>query len=149
MIEPLELEFSVACPPEHAFEVWTERTSMWWPKGHSVSGEPGLTVTIESREGGRIFERTPEGVEHDWGQVTAWEPPHRLAYLWHIAWDRADATAVEITFSPEGEDGTRVAIVHSGWERFGERAPTMRDRNRAGWASLIDPYGAACVKPAA
>src|SRR3954469_20124287 len=56
--EPLEIAFTVACPPEHAFTVWAQRTSLWWPHGHSVSGDPGLTVTIEPRAGGRIYERT-------------------------------------------------------------------------------------------
>ena len=42
-MEPLELAFTVDCPPAHAFAVWTERTSLWWPKGHSVSADPGLT----------------------------------------------------------------------------------------------------------
>ena len=50
--------------------------------------------------GGRIYERTPTGDEHDWGKVTAWEPPPRLAYLWHIGRDRAEATEVEIRSSP-------------------------------------------------
>src|SRR3954468_8746141 len=72
--EPLEFAFTVACPPEHAFAVWAERTSLWWPHGHSVSVEPGLTVTFEPRPGGRIYERTPQGEEHDWGEVLAWEP---------------------------------------------------------------------------
>jgi uncharacterized protein YndB with AHSA1/START domain len=60
-MEPLELEFTVACPPERAFEVWAKRTSLWWPHGHSVSGDPGLTVTVEPHAGGRIYERTPQG----------------------------------------------------------------------------------------
>ena len=68
-MEPLELEFTVRCDAERAFALWAEQTSRWWPHGHSVSGEPGLTVTFEPRPGGRIFERTPEGVEHDWGEV--------------------------------------------------------------------------------
>jgi hypothetical protein len=53
-MEPLELSFTVACAPEHAFDVWANKTSLWWPHGHSVSAEPGLTVTIEPRPGGRI-----------------------------------------------------------------------------------------------
>ena len=58
-MEPLELSFTVACAPEHAFAVWAGRTSMWWPHGHSVSAAPGLTVTLEPRPGGRIYEPTP------------------------------------------------------------------------------------------
>ena len=81
-------------------------------------GRPGLAVTIEPRPGGRIFERTPAGEEHDWGEVVEWDPPHRLAYRWHLRQDRDDATRVEISFAP-AEDGTAVTIVHSDWQRLG------------------------------
>ena len=142
MIEPLTVEFTVECSPEHAFEVWANKTSMWWPNDHSRSGESGLTVTFEPHTGGRIYERTPGGVEHDWGEIVAWEPPNRLVYLWHIAGDRASATEVEITFSGAG-DGTRVTIVQTGWERLGATAEEMRRRNRHGWAGLIPHYTSA------
>jgi uncharacterized protein YndB with AHSA1/START domain len=143
-MEPLELEFTVACSPGHAFELWAARTSSWWPHDHSVSGEPGLTVTFEPRPGGRIYERTGAGVEHDWGEVLAWEPPHRLSYLWHLAADRSDATEVEITFRG-GDDGTTVTIVHRGWERLGAAGPERRERNRRGWAGLLPHYRHACL----
>jgi uncharacterized protein YndB with AHSA1/START domain len=143
-MRPLELEFTVDCSPEHAFEVWARRTSLWWPSGHSVSADPELTVTFEPRAGGRIFERTAAGEEHDWGEVVAWEPPRRLAYLWHLRFDRADATDVDITFTPEGAI-TRVRIVHSGWERLGAAGPQRRERNERGWSGLLPHYRAACA----
>jgi uncharacterized protein YndB with AHSA1/START domain len=143
-MEPLELAFTVHCSPEHAFAVWATRTSMWWPHGHSVSGEPGLTVTFEPRVGGRIYERTPDGIEHDWGEVVAWEPPRRLVYLWHLRFDRADATEVEVTFAP-APARTAVTIVHRGWERLGAKAPERRARNRRGWDGLIPHYRRACA----
>ena len=143
-MEPLELRFTVACPPDHAFATWAVRTSLWWPHGHSVSGAPGLTVTFEPRAGGRIYERTPDGVEHDWGEVLAWEPPRRLAYLWHLRFDRTDATEVEITFEPAAE-GTAVKIVHSGWERLGAKGPERRERNRRGWDGLVPQFVGACA----
>jgi uncharacterized protein YndB with AHSA1/START domain len=143
-MEPLELEFTVSCRPERAFTVWATRTSAWWPAGHTVSGEPGLAVCFEPRRGGRIYERTGAGAEHDWGEVLAWEPPHRLAYSWHLRQDRADATRVEITFAADPE-GTRVRIVHTGWERLGERGAALRDRNRRGWGGLIPHYARAAA----
>ena len=142
--DPLELSFTVKCSPEHAFDTWATRTSLWWPHGHSVSGEPGLLVTIEPRAGGRIFERTPTGVEHDWGEVLDWEPPRRLRYLWHLRFDRADATEVEIAFAPDPA-GTAVTIVHRGWERLGAKGPERRARNERGWAGLIPHYVEACA----
>jgi uncharacterized protein YndB with AHSA1/START domain len=98
-------------------------------------------VTFEPRPGGRIFERTRSGDEHDWGEVVEWEPPHRLAYLWHLRQDRADATHVEISFAPAAE-GTEVTILHSGWERLGAKAEDLRGRNRRGWDGLLPHFEA-------
>ena len=117
-MEPLQLESTVACPPAHAFAVWTERTSLWWPKGHSVSGDPELEVTFE--------------------------PPHRLAYHWHLRQERADATHVEISFTPAAE-GTDVTIVHAGWERLGARGEGLRERNQRGWGGLLPHFAAAAA----
>lgn len=139
MTEPLELEFTVACSPEHAFRTWAEKTSLWWPPSHSVSADPNLTVTFEPRPGGRIYERTPAGEEHDWGEVVSWNPPTGLSYLWHLRQDRVDATEVEITFRGDA-DGTIVRIVHRGWERLGDRGPQLRERNERGWAGLLPHY---------
>jgi uncharacterized protein YndB with AHSA1/START domain len=141
-MEPIQLSFIVDCPPAHAFALWAERTSIWWPPGHSVSGAPALVV-FEPRAGGRIYERAADGTEHEWGEVLAWEPPHRLRYLWHLRFDRADATEVEITFVAAPE-GTAVRILHSGWERLGARAAERRERNERGWAGLLPHYVAAC-----
>lgn len=146
MIEALRLEFNVECSPEHAFEVWTSRISHWWPRGHSVSADPELTVVIEPHIGGRIYERTSAGVEYDWGEVTAWQPPHVFAYLWHLAQNRSDATDVEVRFRGEDEK-TNVTIVHSGWERLGSRGPELRGRNRHGWAGVVPNFERACLDP--
>ncbi len=77
------------------------------------------------------------------GARSAWEPPTRLAYLWHLRRDRSDATEVEIRFSAAGTSGTRVDIEHRGWERLGADARDWRDRNQAGWAGLLPHYVAA------
>lgn len=143
MIEPIRIAFDVAAPPEHAFEVWTARISQWWPADHTVTVEADLTVVLEGRAGGRIFERTRDGVEHDWGEVTVWDPPTRLAYLWHLRRDRAEATEVEVHFVDRGDATTRVEIEHRGWERLGADGAPLRDRNLGGWATLLPYYEAA------
>jgi uncharacterized protein YndB with AHSA1/START domain len=140
MIEPIRLIVELDCPAEHAFEVWTARIGTWWPVDHTASGQPGLAVTLEGRPGGRIFERTPAGTEHDWGEVLAWEPPARLVYSWHLRRDRADATEVEIRFVPVERSRTRVEIEHRAWERLGAEGEAGRDRNRGGWSTLLPHY---------
>ena len=140
MIEPIRLVVELDCPAEHAFEVWTARIGTWWPVDHTASGQPGLAVILEGRPGGRIFERTPAGAEHDWGEVLAWEPPARLVYSWHLRRDRADATEVEIRFVPVERSRTRVEIEHRAWERLGAEGEAWRDRNRGGWSTLLPHY---------
>jgi uncharacterized protein YndB with AHSA1/START domain len=136
MTEPLTIALDLACPVEHAFAVWTARFGTWWPAGHTVSGCPERIV-MQGRVDGRIFERTAEGVEHEWGRVTAWEPPTRLADTWHLRQDPATPTDVEIRFCARGAAATSVEIRHTGWERLGADGPGRRDANRTGWRTLL------------
>jgi uncharacterized protein YndB with AHSA1/START domain len=143
MIEPLRFSFEVDCHARHAFDIWTHQIARWWPADHTVSGEQGLQIVLEPFERGRIYERTPSGIEHDWGEITVWEPPRRLVYLWHLRTDRADATEVEISFVDIGNARARVEIEHRGWERLGARGPAWRERNYGGWSTLFPHYVAA------
>ena len=140
MIEPLSLTFDLACSAEHAFATWTARIGSWWPADHTVSGERDLDVVLEPGIGGRIYERTRSGDEHDWGEVTVWEPPARLGYLWHLRRDRTQATEVEIRFVALAAAATRVEIEHRGWERLGDGAEEWRDRNQGGWRTLLPHF---------
>ena len=143
MIEPLQLSYDIACPAAHAFDVWTTRMSAWWPKGHSSSGDSETVVVLEPRDGGRIYERTSDGREIDWGRVTRWEPPAHLGYTWHIGRDSAQATNVELRFIALDDDTTRLEITHTGWENLGEDGRTYREANTSGWNSLIPHFAEA------
>lgn len=139
MTTPLRFSFDVDCSAEHAFTVWTSRIDTWWPSDHTVSGDAELVV-LQSGVGGRIFERTPDGMEHDWGEVTLWNPPTQLAYLWHLGADRTAATEVEVRFVARDAATTRIEIEHRGWEQLGETADQWRDRNRVGWDTLLPHF---------
>jgi hypothetical protein len=94
----------------------------------------------------RIYERTADGNELDWGEVTVWQPPTKLAYRWHLGRDRADATEVEIRFLAVGTATTRVEIEHRGWERLGAAGEQWREQNQAGWQALLPAFKAAIEK---
>lgn len=139
MIEPIDLEFRVDASPSHAFDVWVRRPSMWWPKSHSHAGDGELSVVFEERVGGRIYERSADGTEHAWGEVTEWDPPHRISYLWHLFFDRSEATSITLTFTPEGE-GTSVRLVQDGFDRLGEPGQVRRERTVNAWQVVTGVY---------
>ena len=64
--------------------------------GVGEDGPDGVRAGLDLR--GRVG-GPPKGVEHDQGEILTWEPPHRLAYLWHLGTDRGRATEVEISFA--------------------------------------------------
>lgn len=144
MTEPLRFEFTVGCTAIEAFEVRTQRISMWWPIQHTRSRERGTTVVIEPKVGGQIFERTSAGREFQWGSVTAWDPPQRFGYRSHITSPPDEATNVEVRFSDNGNGTTRVTIEHSGFERLGPDGPARREGNQRYWERLIPEFVKAC-----
>ncbi len=130
----------VRCAPEHAFRVYTERMDDWYPlEGHSLFDDPNGTVHWERQVGGRVYERSPGGEEGVWGTILAWDPPNGLTMTWHPG--RGEETAQELTFTFTAEDdGTRVEVVHSGWERIG---PDFRERMagyQEGWGTVLDIF---------
>jgi hypothetical protein len=140
VIEPLTYTFDLACSPRHAFDVWTSKIDSWWPTNHTYSGEPDVAVFLERHIGGRIYERTADGTEHEWGEITIWDPPLKFGYLWRLRKQPEDGTDVEIKFIEVDEDATRVEIVHTGWERLGADGPDWRERNIGGWLGVLPHY---------
>jgi hypothetical protein len=134
----------VRCGVDAAFRTWTDQINMWWPKGHSRSGDPGTTVFVEQHIGGRIYERTPEGVEHVWGLVTAWDPPGHMAYHWYLGSGPDQPTRVDVRFVAHGDGRTRVDLIHQGPEYIGERWPRTSAIFDVAWEHVLAAYGIAC-----
>ena len=88
MTAPLRITFDVDCPPQHAFTVWTSKIGDLVAAGSHGERESRQRSSSRAAQGGRIYERTSAGERHEWGEVTVWEPPRRLAYLWHLGRDR-------------------------------------------------------------
>jgi uncharacterized protein YndB with AHSA1/START domain len=128
----------VTLPPERAFALFTERASTWWPLAtHSVTGDAAENAIFEPRVGGRVYERTRDGSEHDWGEITVWEPPVRFALAWTV--DPACAgTEVEVRFTGT-ESGTHVELEHRGWR---EAAPELIERYGGGWEQVLGTFAA-------
>lgn len=140
MTEAIVLEFEVAKPVAHVFSTWTENTRLWWPRPHTVTQDPSATIVFEPGVGGRIFERAVDGAEHEWGEVTLWDPPSRVRYLWHIFLDRDQATTVELEFTPT-QTGSRIRLVQDGFDVFADGAEERRERVVVGWSEIARVFG--------
>jgi uncharacterized protein YndB with AHSA1/START domain len=141
--------FTVGAAPARAFEVFTAGFDSWWPRTHSIGDAPLKRATIEPRTGGRWFSLTEDGVEHEWGEVLAWEPPTRLLLAWRLngefTYDPSLLTEVEVRFTAVDGGQTRVDFEHRGLERLGagEAAERTRSGMDDGWALILEAYTAA------
>jgi uncharacterized protein YndB with AHSA1/START domain len=131
---------AVPLPVEEAFRLYTEGIATWWPYStHSVEEENVETVVFEAEDGGRIYERARGGEEHVWGTVLTWDPPSRIVHSWHPGRGEDSGQKVEITFEP-ADPGTRVELVHTGWEKLGDRAGEMFSNYDTGWDYVLGKF---------
>jgi uncharacterized protein YndB with AHSA1/START domain len=145
---------TVAVDVRRAFELFTAEMGTWWPArtGHHLSDLPA-TAMLETREGGRLYERDEQGRELDWGRVRDWEPPDRVVLGWHLTpeWrfdpDPAKATEVEVIFQETSPGQTRVSFEHRGFEVHGDAGRQLRDGLAAedGWLEVLGRYARAAA----
>ncbi len=150
MIEPIHRTITVGRSPDDAFRLFTAQMGSWWPletHGRADGFDEVKTerLVFEERVGGRIYEVLSNGVEADWGVVTAWEPPSRVVIDWNPSPEDRPYTEVEVTFTPADDGRTRVDLFHRHWERLGEEAgKTFRANYGPGWTYVFDErFGAA------
>ena len=112
---------------------------------------------IEPVAGGRCYSEQQDGTDCPWGQIIAWEPPHRLVLAWQITheWgyepDLAKSSEVEIRFAPLPDGSTRVDLEHRHFERMGPSGQTMKTAVEApsGWTFSGETDGLVTRKPVA
>jgi uncharacterized protein YndB with AHSA1/START domain len=121
--------------PERAFEVFTAEWSRWWPtETHSMAqGE----TAVDWQPGGPVVE-TKGDERHEWADVLELDPPHSFRLRWRVNPEKPP-TEIRVSFAPDG-DGTRVDLVHSGWEVFAERADQELQGYTSGWDVVLAAY---------
>lgn len=139
-LEPVRHAVIVRRSVDDAFRLFTDGIARWWPtESHSIGEDKVDDVIFEGRVGGRIYERWVDGSQYDWGEVTEWEPPHRVVFLWKPNLEDGERTEVEVRFTAE-EGSTRVHLEHRGWERIGEIGPAARRDYEAGWPLVLTRF---------
>ncbi|MGH3558775.1 SRPBCC family protein [Mycobacterium sp.] len=141
----LEVSRSISVPlsPARAFELFTTRMTDFWPREHSIGDSEIAEVVVEPQYGGRWFERGISGSECQWGRVGSWDPPRKIVLLWQIGvdwrFDPGFETEVEVTFTEESPDRTRLDLRHRNLQRYGDAAEQMRAifDSPGGWAGTL------------
>jgi Activator of Hsp90 ATPase homolog 1-like protein len=143
---------SVPLSQTRAFELFTTRMTEFWPKEHSIGESELAEVVLEPRTGGRWFERGVDGSECQWGRIASWEPPRKVVLLWQIGadwqFDPEFETEVEVMFTEEGPDRSRLDLRHRNLQRYGDNTDQMLAifDDPKGWtgtlASFVDLAGA-------
>jgi hypothetical protein len=115
---PVRQSTVVRASVQHTFGTFVTKIGAWWPvQAFSAGRDRVRDVTIEQRQGGRVYETWDDGTEIDWGTLIAWEPPERFVMTWT---GTPAATEVELSFAPLGPALTRVTLEHRGWDALTE-----------------------------
>jgi uncharacterized protein YndB with AHSA1/START domain len=138
-------EITVNATPERAFFVFTEQFDSWWPRSHHI-GAADMARAVIDPDRMQWYEVGVDGTTCDWGAITAYEPPSRLALEWRIGgrWglesDPAAFSVVDVTFTPEG-DATRVTLEHRHLDRHtAAEALKAAIGSEGGWNGLLAAY---------
>lgn len=125
------------------FELWAQQVHAWWPRKHTLSGDPQTHVCIEGAIGGRFYERASDGKEYEWGRVFAWEPPHRIAFTWYLGSTPALPTQVEVQFTAIDAETTRIDLEHRGPEFIGDLWERRVQIFQGAWYTILQAVEAA------
>lgn len=137
----VRVSIEVEAPIERAFAVFTDDIGSWWDPTHHVLQVELAEMVFEPRAGGYLYDRGVDGNECRWARVLAYEPPNRLVISWDISphWqletDPGKTSEVEVRFTAQEPDRTRVELEHRNLERHGDGWEQMRDAvgSPGGW----------------
>ena len=138
----------VEAPIERAFRVFTEDFDRIKPREHNMLGAEIAETVFEPRAGGHIYDRGVDGSECRWARVLAYEPPDRIVFTWDISpqWrletDLERTSEVEVRFTSEAPERTRVELEHRNLDRHGEGWEGLREGVAAdqGWPLYLERY---------
>ena len=135
----------VEAPIEHAFSVFTEGIGSWFPPEYNLLSVEIAERVFEPRVGGHVYDRGTDGSECRWARVLAYEPPERVVLSWDIdtQWqiesDPAKTSEVEVRFTAETPDRTRVELEHRNIDRHGDGWEQTRESvgGEGGWPGCL------------
>jgi uncharacterized protein YndB with AHSA1/START domain len=150
----VHLQIVVEAPLERAFRVFTQDFDRIKPREHNLLRVEIAETVFEPRVGGYVYDRGVDGSVCRWARVLVYEPPHRIVISWDISpqWqietNLENTSEVEVRFTPESRQRTRVELEHRNLDRHGAGWETEREsvRSEGGWPLYLRRF-ADLLKP--
>ena len=144
----------VEAPIERAFKVFTEGVGSFKPREHNLLQVEVAATVFEPRVGGRLYDRGVDGSECRFARVLAYEAPHRVVISWDISpqWqietDFDKTSEVEVRFTAETPERTRVDLEHRNLERHGAGWEGVREgvSGDDGWPLYLKRFAAVLLE---
>jgi uncharacterized protein YndB with AHSA1/START domain len=124
----LEKRYELPFPPERVYAAWVSSDTVI---------PPATAMDINPVVGGhyRLTAEMPDYVGRNEGQFLVVEPGRHLRYTWEWNSD-GEVTEIDVTFT-ETDDGTRIDLAHSGFQKEESVAP-----HSSGWDRYIVGFSA-------
>ena len=130
MDEILTRTIALDCGIEHAFDVFTDKIDLWWPRGHRKHREGTLRIA-----GDVLIDRGPDGAEWTMAAITTIEPPSLLRLDWYPG-STGGPTSVEVRFT--GDDrSTEIVVTHRPLPASNSIWPQRVEMFQRGWSTVL------------
>lgn len=144
----VRLSIVVEAPLERAFRTFVDDFNSIKPREHNLMAVEIAETVFEPRVGGHIYDRGVDGSVCRWARVLAYEPPARLVFSWDISprWqvetDPARTSEVEVRFTAETPERTRLDLEHRNIDRHGEgwQGVVGAVSSDGGWTLYLQRY---------
>ena len=144
----IQTSIVVEAPIEQAFSVFTEDIGTWFPPEYNLLDVDIEKRVFETHVGGHVYDIGTDGSECHWARVLAYEPPNRVVFSWDLSpqWqvetDHDKTSEIEVRFTSESPERTRVDLEHRNLERHGEGWEDQRDQlgSDSGWPGVMRRY---------
>jgi hypothetical protein len=142
-IDSIQKELLVGASQATAFNVFTSKMDLWWPRTHHIGKSPMTELILESGVNGRWYSKHEDGSEVNIGYVMQWQPNDLLVLCWQVngnfQYDPELVTEIEVQFIAEGPDTTKVKMEHKNMNRLGSGGKTMESMDE-GWGYILEMY---------
>ena len=126
-IPPIDLAIDTPADPGTAWLALTEpeRIALWFTDA-SPLGDEGAAYRLDFGDGSVVA-----------GVIVQLEPGHRFAHTW--TWESAADQTTRVAWSVEGlpDGGSRIRLVHDGWDEAGAGI-AERDDHESYWSGYLD-----------